>query len=460
MKLKTAVCFTLVVSLAAVSFSGLAQEREWWFDIEIIAYKRNIAQDDISEQFEPGLNLIDSQNSIDILSEFVHPDLTFIRANLPVCFAEPVIPYFPDFKYQYDDSLYANIEYETLIVELPLVDDINQHDNLEVNQEITATQDPVTSLFSAPLIIPEWTPPKILEDHACAYEPQENRQPFVSRVPKTIDGVEWRNYRQPYLLSQSSLELSDLAKDIGRKRGLTTLLHMGWRQQVFFGKDDSAPLHLIAGRNYGDAFDLNGKQIIEPEPELVTMPLEFDDTAMLGDNLSQTERVAVETENLVSKIQAALNSSENIVDIQQLIYLSQQPPTLALETLDGLISVEKELEPETDVKLALPDIWELDGQLTIFLRYIGRTPYLHIDGNVDFRAPVVEASASTQNQSESQNDNDANQRLQSFEFKQMRRVISKQLHYFDHPLFGLLVQIRRYDLPPPVEEVQEVDTVE
>lgn len=455
MRFRILICLTLLMSVASVSFTGLAQEREWWFDIEVVAYKRNLSADDISEQFDSGLNLIDSQNSIDIISDFVHPDLTFIRANLPVCFAEPIESDFPDFTYQYDDSLYSDIEYQTLIVEQPILEEITDEtsQNDELDEQPIETLPP-PSLFSSPLIVPEWTPPRILEDHTCAYEPQENRQPFIRKVPKTINGVEWRNYKQPYLLSKSSLELIDLAKDIGRKRSLTTLLHMGWRQQVFFGQDESAPLHLIAGRNYGDTFDLGGKPLIKPEPVIVQVPLASDDGAEFNDELGLLETVQSDSVDLIAKIQTALESNEGVVNLEELIYLAQQPPIIDSEPLDypNLTAQQIEIKPE----LELPDIWELDGKLKIFLRYIGRTPYLHIDGKIDFRAPVLETSTFVQTQSEEVNE-ELKQRLQSFEFKQLRRVISKQLHYFDHPLFGLLVQIRRYDLPPPVEEVEVVE---
>ena len=37
--------------------------------------------------------------------------------------------------------------------------------------------------------------------------------------------------------------------------------------------------------------------------------------------------------------------------------------------------------------------------------------------------------------------------LVSIPLAEQRRVISKQLHYFDHPLYGFIVQIRRYERP-------------
>jgi len=38
---------------------------------------------------------------------------------------------------------------------------------------------------------------------------------------------------------------------------------------------------------------------------------------------------------------------------------------------------------------------------------------------------------------------------------QVRPMISNELHYLDHPDIGMLVQIRPYELPQPVEFIFE-----
>ena len=66
--------------------------------------------------------------------------------------------------------------------------------------------------------------------------------------------------------------------------------------------------------------------------------------------------------------------------------------------------------------------WELDGLMKIYVRH-----YLFI--NADF---------------------DISQRLETGDyekarFSQFKRVISNEIHYFDHPRMGMIVQIRRYN---------------
>ena len=46
------------------------------------------------------------------------------------------------------------------------------------------------------------------------------------------------------------------------------------------------------------------------------------------------------------------------------------------------------------------------------------------------------------------------------EVNEFRRVKLKELHYFDHPLFGILVQVTPFRLPssPPVDEPEDAST--
>ncbi|SFD05956.1 CsiV family protein [Pseudoalteromonas denitrificans] len=67
--------------------------------------------------------------------------------------------------------------------------------------------------------------------------------------------------------------------------------------------------------------------------------------------------------------------------------------------------------------------WQLDGLFKVFLR--GR--YLNIKAKFNLRQEDLTTD-----------------KLKNFHFEQFRRVISNEIHYFDHPKIGILVQIRRY----------------
>ncbi|NMM41790.1 peptidoglycan binding protein CsiV [Pseudoalteromonas arctica] len=67
------------------------------------------------------------------------------------------------------------------------------------------------------------------------------------------------------------------------------------------------------------------------------------------------------------------------------------------------------------------DKWELDGSFNIYLRH-----YLFINASFDI------------------NEIQATGEIQHARFSQFKRVISGDIHYFDHPKMGMIVQIRKF----------------
>lgn len=85
--------------------------------------------------------------------------------------------------------------------------------------------------------------------------------------------------------------------------------------------------------------------------------------------------------------------------------------------------------------------------------------YLHVDTDIMYfakQAPVVDSSASTEQDPDAipgnkyrENDN----ALTVYQMKQLRRRIrSKELHYLDHPVLGMLIMITPYEKPEVVDK--------
>ena len=68
------------------------------------------------------------------------------------------------------------------------------------------------------------------------------------------------------------------------------------------------------------------------------------------------------------------------------------------------------------------DKWELDGTFNIYLRH-----YLFINASFDVNEIQVTGE------------------IQHARFSQFKRVISGDIHYFDHPKMGMIVQIRKFN---------------
>ena len=84
----------------------------------------------------------------------------------------------------------------------------------------------------------------------------------------------------------------------------------------------------------------------------------------------------------------------------------------------SVVSPEQNLAPVIEQEA---DQWELDGSFNIYLRH-----YLFINASFDVNERQVTGE------------------IQHARFSQFKRVISGDIHYFDHPKMGMIVQIRKF----------------
>ncbi|WP_144208922.1 peptidoglycan binding protein CsiV [Shewanella donghaensis] len=96
-------------------------------------------------------------------------------------------------------------------------------------------------------------------------------------------------------------------------------------------------------------------------------------------------------------------------------------------------------EPQTS------PVWELDGNINIYLSH-----YLFIETNLALRQPIqkkVVQNEYYQYSTPTDADKVMSPFLQSIPMVQNRRVRSGEVHYFDHPNFGIVMQIRKMEQP-------------
>lgn len=451
-------------SLALVNASGAyGQDKDWWFEVEVILFKQNLDPSTITESFVSDLNRLDTASARDLLTPYLLPDISLLYDSLEACDVQPeplwlTLPpvsstqetgaeddLLPSDAPPLSGSPHSGVEDEDLIAD-EVSDSALQAQINSFQEQLSPSPvhlgdqnaaapelDSVTSEALVPdeaqqqaeaftQLLLDWTPQDIsmpagmhcqfFPAEPLLYAPIEPLMPperRIEKVPAAIDGTEWLYSQQPYLLPASMLQLRELAQDISRRKGLTMLSHLGWRQQVLFGRDKAQPVRLFAGENYASQFYPDGS--LRPQSPSLNEPAPLD----------SVEQQQEDTQDLIAEIRAAINTPD------------WQP----------LQQQEQEAIPEEDTLVVTP-VWELDGSMKVFLRYINRVPYLHIDNNMEFRAPVFRHVGGEQQQV-----------LESYPFEQLRRVISTQMHYFDHPLFGVLVQIRRYYPPQKPQEAEE-----
>lgn len=461
-----------ISSLLALSclttYPALAEDEDkWWFDIEVILFARDTSVSEMSELFDTQKLLTAPDTDWDLLTQYYQPDISLLYSSLPACDAPPspiwadkqsieeIIAnyYVPEEVLEEDDPELADDE-ELLAVEeltqpdqadidndelksdaeLPPVEDI-----LTIEPEIIPPSDEAIAAYWVSSVLDEQTltpvevparevhcvtstaPAFITTSERWHWQKPDLRVPARDTTPILIHGADWARANGPHLLSTEQLTQDDLFTSIRWRKGLDRLAHFSWRQQVKFGQDNAEKLRLFAGKNYADQFNENG-------------------------DLRPQEMLTVKSE---PQVESEDDSSQQIPTdtfFTQLNQRLQNPQPISFSAM--MAPPEPPIDEFAELPEELPPIWQLDGFMQIYLKYINRVPYLHINSELFYRQPVQQSNPL-------QPTAPPVFELVSIPFSQTRRVISTQLHYFDHPLFGVIVQIRRYDRPAAPEPSPE-----
>jgi len=201
-------------------------------------------------------------------------------------------------------------------------------------------------------------------------------------------------------LGSSRLQLTTQRKNLERHASFEPLLHMAWRMPVARGTS-AKPLHIFAGKNLAS---------------YMQQPVINQQVAELQGN----NDLIVDTEGSVV--------DDNIGQIVQ----------------------------PAQAQILAEDKWAIDGNFKIYLDH-----YLYIDSQLIIRKAITETIQETAQAVELIDDdngvqiakldettsqsNDVSQQtiIKEVLFDQSRRLRSEEIHYLDHPLMGIIVQIRK-----------------
>jgi len=384
--------------LIAGLIPGVSQAQDWWFEIELLMFSRLDSKPAAqgTEAFEQEyINFADKQHR-DLLGPYLQPELSNLRDALPGCEA------------QLPEQVIGQTREFVLATELPELP--WEQAQLQLGQLLKSQAQQQAERFLQqsqdwPQIMPAINTnachfsfeQAMLDDMLLPYPQTDN---WLAHTPVVIDGVENESLQQAYLLPKTKLQFKTLYRDIQRSKDKRPMLHLAWRQPVKFGRNKAHNYRLYAGENFARQFSANGELLVE------------------NDQMETQE--------------PEVNLKPELDIFQQLELALQQPVPEASRLFPS--------EQQHEMQQQLTDLWQLDGLFKVYLKNIGRTPYLHIDSQFQYQTPVMQQQQLT---------------LVRAEFKQLRRVISRQVHYFDHPQFGMVVQIRRYKRPTPEVEEQE-----
>ena len=538
----------LVASISAVFLTTISTTAHandnWWFDVEVIAFKRNVALTELEEQFSLADDLAAPRAQADIISDVIAPDISYLKQGLAVCGADASIKWpnetlfdIPskviDFLLQPSansgqrDSSQSEEGLNTSQDREPYLS-LGYTENLGYANEEVAGNAPDaatiasywTSFFgvkkTAPVTVPAfkyceeakpWLSAEFntvlnvmaateadvssesltndTSDHTLSIQSTlkpaivwkinkpDNRMPAPASLPIVVEGHDWPLASKAHLLTSEQQALSSISRQIRSNRQLERLFHATWRQPVMFGKNNAFDVRLYGGQNYAQQFDLNG-DMLEQEShtalvESANTETEFgyDATANLNSDESNANSLGTsqaaspltdsaaanefslnESSATTKSVTEIATTSDIFADIDRRLSNPQAIKYEAFKALDTAIIVEQGDDSTLAPSLRTP-IWEIDGTIKVFLKYINRVPYLHVDGEMFYRQPVPLSyfSSEESNAAPADQATPTEYKLVSVPLAEQRRVISTQLHYFDHPLFGFVVQIRRYNRP-------------
>lgn len=107
-------------------------------------------------------------------------------------------------------------------------------------------------------------------------------------------------------------------------------------------------------------------------------------------------------------------------------------------------------------------VWKLDGTLNIYLEhylFIETAFYLREEGEKTVTLTHRDNPASTGIDSKPEVESVTSPFLYSIPMKQNRRVRSDEVHYFDHPKMGMIIQIRKMEHPTARDSEEEKDSI-
>ena len=267
----------------------------------------------------------------------------------------------------------------------------------------------------------------------------------ISKLPINVHGYVPFRSEYAHFLPLDDAFFEALKKDVQWDRSTTAILHAKWRQPVVVGENNASSMRIIAGENLT-------YQPEQADPLHHTLASVFQSTELAESwlapvfaavsHLKSPTTDDIVTEDIDEREYQALNP--DIVQVEQ----TQAPPSNPISQLKTTIKSSQTIADYPD-QIIVDTIereqanaqFELDGLIKIFIKYINGVPYLHIDGDMVFF---------TQENGE----------LKPHQFQQRRRIISKQVHYFDHPYFGFMIRLVRHKRSNLAFESINLDTHE
>lgn len=383
-----------------------------WFEVEVLLFTRNTPENDIGEEFPQQVEPVRFRRTRDLLTPYHYPDIKRIFNALHLC----------NNRQLGSERIHLQRislpELETPQFELPP----STSPRLRITRltpAVTATPLSARQVPGFEFDLPQWFDLPALPRPDCDYPssspwlnpahwldperaPDRSLDHHYKQYPRVIDAEETPGNLYVHLKARKYFRLRSIYRTLRRQPNIRPILHTAWRQPIGAKKRMRAT-RLYAGIDYSRDYDFQG-QGLKPDEVVLQAPDDSDNTF----------------------------DSASIVDlIEQRIALHAQGREINYQSQSKGKGIEP-AKPAVQNEASPAQVREIDGLLKI---WVDPFNYLHVDGEFNVRREIVVTAETLVSNKR------LNKTLKNYHFKQTRRVISKELHYFDHPYMGMIVQI-------------------
>ncbi len=496
MKLTQSLGFAVISALTFVPATAGAQNaaKERWFEIEVILFSQLGDKSALKEDFDVKLPEVKLNPPRYLLTKHINPNLEATKALIPTCGNEYPTPYVDRasiletsftvsdvetinnrpltndevFEFQqrdqeiisadeselnYSSSLsgegYEKVESidDLFAQQTPSANDIVSDEafvsslTIEEQNELLAQVNQAQRFFDEQQFSYQFSIPEdicLLPDTVLSQLSQDvphfNADYFaLENMPSTIMRYEDIYSSQPYLVNDVSLALHDIVLQLKRSKNFRPLLHTAWRQPAI-NKRRSRPMRLFAGENLAYAHEKAMQAYTQEKADLMASVEQEATAQSLIDELIAGQ----------SSIETSLPTVDKVHPFSEVINTLQQGDISPQDALAEL-TVDDSSDPLAQLVMPVaPEVdWTIDGLFNVHLNH-----YLYITAEFN----VANSSLAAH---ETALLSDPEHQIKAVRFSQNRRVISKEIHYFDHPYMGMIVQIRRYKVPTKPVDSEE-----
>lgn len=234
-----------------------------------------------------------------------------------------------------------------------------------------------------------------------ATSPEATNESWPNQIPDievsragSLTNQQYTNSKGVMRLPSSSFQLTEQVAKIKNHAGFTVLVHDAWRQGDN-GKASSPVFHIRAGKDFSNTYNADGSE--------------------KGANTNLTSPISGVQEVAIDKPLYELDGTLQIY-VQHYLFAEAQFDLKAPSTEEVIIDE--------------PVISDLTS-ITVDNQYNG--------------APLVDTTVVAGNLQAIEPKTEIFRFLKSYRLDQKRRMRSGETYYFDHPLMGMIIQVRRVD---------------